>query len=164
MQIANVADHPDLIDTIARWHWDQWGHADPGGSAQSWAESLRRRANRDRIPATYVALDEGELCGTVLLVRHDMSTHRELTPWVAGVYVAPPHRHKGIASALVRHAVRQAAAMGVTRLYLYTGSARGLYEKLGWHAIAQDHYEGHPVTIMALDIDATAGHAAETRP
>lgn len=154
MHIASLADHLDLIDTIARWHWKQWDQAYPGGSVPMWAEGLRRCANRDRIPTTYVALDGAELCGTALLVTHDMSTHRELSPWLAGVFVAPTHRRKGIASALVRHAVQQAAAMGVTRLYLYTESARGLYEKLGWCTIAEEHYEGQPVTIMAIDISA----------
>src|SRR5215204_2004974 len=123
MHIANIADHPHLIDTIARWHWEQWGRANLGGSVLSWADGLRRCTNRDHIPATYVALDGKELCGTVLLVTHDMSTHREISPWVAGVFVAPAQRGKGIASALVRHAVSQAAAMGVSRLYLYTESA-----------------------------------------
>jgi GNAT superfamily N-acetyltransferase len=151
MHIANIADHLDLIDTIARWHWEQWSRAEAGGTVQSWADGLRRCTNRDRIPATYIALDGTELCGTVLLVTRDMSTHRELSPWVGGVFVSPAQRGKGIASALVRHAVGQAATMGVTRLYLYTESARGLYEKLGWHAIAEDHYEGQPVTIMAID-------------
>lgn len=156
MHIANVADHPDLIDTVARWHFDEWGHHDPGGSVQSWADHLRRRTNRDRIPATYIALNgdgEDELCGTVLLVQHDMSTHPELSPWVGGVYVNPAHRGKGIASALVRHAVQQATTMGVTRLYLFTESARGLYEKLGWQAIVEEEYQGEPVTIMAIDLN-----------
>jgi len=159
MHIASLADHLDLIDTIARWHWEQWGHAAPGSSVEMWAEHLRRCTNHDRLPTTYIALDGTELCGTVLLVNHDMSTHRELSPWVAGVFVAPAHRRKGIASALVRHAVQQAVLMGIARLYLYTESARKLYEKLGWRAIADDHYEGQPVTIMALDIADTAGHA-----
>ena len=82
-----------------------------------------------------------------------MSTHREISPWLGGVFVAPAHRRKGIASALVRHAVRQAAAMGVMRLYLFT-NPRDLYEKLGWRAIVEEQYEGQSVTIMAIDISA----------
>ncbi|MFN8511752.1 MAG: GNAT family N-acetyltransferase [Thermomicrobiales bacterium] len=154
MQIASLADHLDLIDTIAHWHWEQWGHTDPADSLASRMAHLRRCTNRDRIPAAFVALDETELCGTALLVTDDMTTHPELSPWLASVFVAPAHRGKGIASALVRHAVQQAAAMGVARLYLFTETARELYEKLGWRAIAEDHYEGQPVTIMAIDLSA----------
>jgi GNAT superfamily N-acetyltransferase len=151
MRIESIADHLDLIETIARWHWDEWGDTDPGGSPESWTEGLRGFANHDRIPTTYVALEGDELLGSVILNEHDMSTHQELSPWVSGVYVKPAARGRGVGSALVRHAVAQAGAMGVTRLYLYTRSAQGLYEKLGWQAVEEDDYQGGPVTIMAIE-------------
>ncbi len=153
MRIESIADHLDLIDTIAGWHWDEWGGVDPGGSLESWTEGLQQRTNRDRIPTTFVALDGDELLGSVTLVEHDMDTHLEVSPWVAGVYVRPSARRRGVASALVRHAVREAREMRITRLHLYTSTARDLYEKLGWQPIADDHYEGQPVTIMAIYAD-----------
>ncbi|MCA1725614.1 MAG: GNAT family N-acetyltransferase [Thermomicrobia bacterium] len=101
---------------------------------------------------TCAALDGDAPLGTASLVGHDMSTHRELSPWLASVYVTPAARGRGVASALVRHAVGQAAAMGVTRLFLFTPDAQGLYEKLGWRALATEHFQGHPVTIMTIDL------------
>jgi GNAT superfamily N-acetyltransferase len=151
MKIASIADHPDLIETIAGWHWDEWGHVDPGGSPEVWAENLRRFCNRDRIPTIYVALDGDEPLGAAGLNEHDMSTRQELSPWVSGVIVKPSARGRGVASALVRHAVKQARGMGIARVYLYTGSATALYEKLGWRIIEDDMYNGLPVTIMAID-------------
>jgi GNAT superfamily N-acetyltransferase len=151
MRIASIADHPHLIETIASWHWDEWGHADPDGSLDAWTENLRRSSNRDRIPTIYVALDGDEPLGAVGLNEHDMSTRLDLSPWVSGVYVKPSARGRGVASALVRHAVREAKRMGIVRLYLYTGSARELYERLGWRVIEDDTYNGFPVTIMAID-------------
>ena len=154
MRIESVADHLDLIETIARWHWDEWGDTDPGGSLEAWTEGLRGFANRDRIPTIYLAFEGDELLGSVTLNDYDMSTHQELSPWVSGVYVKPAARGRGVGSALVRHAVAQASDRGVTRLYLYTRSAQGLYERLGWQAIEEDDYQARPVTIMAID---TAG-------
>jgi GNAT superfamily N-acetyltransferase len=135
------------------------GGSYPGGSLALWTDSLRRFANRKGIPTTYVALDGDELLGSVTLNERDTSTHRDLSPWLSGLYVKPAARGRGVASGLARHAVRRAAKMGVPRLYLYTHSARGLYEKLGWRAIAEDHYEGGPVTIMAIDIAHQEGRA-----
>ena len=152
LRIASIADHLDLVETIACWHWEEWGHADPGGSLESWTEGLRSRTNRDRIPTTYVALEGEELLGSVTIVEHDVDTHPEWTPWLAGTFVAPGRRGQGVASTLVRHAVRAAAGMGVVRLYLYTESARGLYERLGWHPILEEEYDGRVVTIMAIDL------------
>lgn len=155
MRIESIADHLDLVDTIARWHWDEWGHVDPGGSAESWAEGLRERTNRDRIPATFVALDGEELLGSVTLVGNDMSTRPDLWPWLAGVYVKPGHRGEGVGSALVRHTVSKAAEMGIEKLYLHTGGAREFYEKLEWRCIAEEWYEGQMVAIMEIDTRIT---------
>lgn len=150
MQIDDVADHLDLVVLIAQWHWDAWGHADPGGSLASWTAGLRERTNRDRIPTTYVALDGEELLGSVTLVEYDMDSRHDLSPWLAGLYVAPAHRGQGVGRALVRHAVCGAAAMGTRHLYLHTGPARGFYERLGWRSIAYEFYEGEPVVVMAI--------------
>lgn len=155
MRIESIADHLDLVETIACWHWDEWGHADPSGSLESWTEGLRERTSRDSIPTTYVALEEdGTLLGSVTLVEHDMTTHLDLTPWLAGVFVRPERRNRGVGSALVRHAVQMTAKMGVARLYLYTASARDFYARLGWQRVADDSYEGQTVTIMTAETRA----------
>lgn len=154
MRVESIADHLDLVDTIARWHWDEWGHVDPEGSVESWAKGLRERTNRDRVPTTFVALEGDELLGSATLVDNDMSTRPDLWPWVAGVYVKPERRGQGVGSDLMRHVVRKAAQMGIKKLYLYTGSAREFYERLGWRFVAEEPYEGNIASIMEIDTDA----------
>jgi ribosomal protein S18 acetylase RimI-like enzyme len=52
---------------------------------------------------------------------------------IAGVYVQPAYRGRGIASELVREAVAAAAAMGVRKIVLHpTERSRALYEKCGF--------------------------------
>jgi GNAT superfamily N-acetyltransferase len=108
MQIDSIADHLDLVDVIARWHFAEWGHLDPSGTLEAWTEGLRQRTQRDQIPTTYIALEGDESLGSVTLVEHGMLTHPDLSPQVAGVYVIPACRHRGIGSALVRYAVHRA--------------------------------------------------------
>jgi GNAT superfamily N-acetyltransferase len=151
VRIESIADHLGLVDTIARWHWDEWGHSDPAGSLQSWTEGLRERTKRGEIPTTYIALHDDKPIGSVTLVEHDMSKRLDLSPWLAGVYVKPEHRGRGVGSALVQHAVAEAAKMGIKRLYLYTNPAKEFYEKLGWRHVADDYYEGQPVFIMDIE-------------
>lgn len=153
-RIENIADYLDTLDTIADWHWNEWGHHHPDGSRNEWAAGLRTRTNRTTIPMTFIALeaDRDEVLGSITLIDNDMSTHPELSPWIAGVFVRADQRGRGVASALVRHAVNIAADLGVTRLYLHTESARPLYEGLGWEPIGEEDFEGELSTIMAIDI------------
>jgi GNAT superfamily N-acetyltransferase len=151
VRIEYIGDHPDLVETVARWQWQEWGHLDPADSLAARITSLRDQRDPNRIPITYVALEGEEPLGTASLVEDDMRTHPELSPWLASVYVTPAARGRGVASALVRRVVQQAAALNIARLSLYTPDAQGLYAKLGWRVIGTEHFEGHPVTMMAID-------------
>ena len=156
VRVEFAADYPDLIPTIARWHWDAWGHADPQGSLRAWTYGLYRRINRDRIPMTLLALaDEGTPLGSVTLVDHDMPDRTDLahlTPWIAGTFVAPSKRGQGAGTALMNRATEEASHLGVRELFLYTSTAQPFYQRLGWTPVRDDSYEGESVTIMRLDI------------
>lgn len=125
-----------------------WGHADPDGSLANWTAGLRQRTRRDTIPTTYVAFAGDDPVGSVTLDAHDMAARRDLSPWLAGLYVTPAYRGQGVGSALTRHAMTQACSLGIPRLYLHTATARAFYERLGWRPLAEAWYEGEPVVMM----------------
>jgi GNAT superfamily N-acetyltransferase len=153
MKIHLLGECPHLASTVAPWHFDEWGHLYPGGTVDGWLDHIRTRMNADRIPMTLVALDaRGEPVGTAALTEHDMETHRELSPWLGGVYVVPTARGRGIASALIEELMGRAAARGIPGLYLYTNGAEGLYRKLGWSVLAREPYMGRDVTIMTTTL------------
>jgi GNAT superfamily N-acetyltransferase len=149
MKINPLADCPQLAPVVAQWHFGEWGHFYSGGTVDGWLDHIRTRINANQIPMTIVALeDDGQPVGTAALVEHDMETHRELSPWLGGVYVIPSARRRGVASALVRHLMDRAAGFGVRDLYLYTNGAEGLYQKLEWRVLSREPYMGREVTIM----------------
>jgi GNAT superfamily N-acetyltransferase len=159
VRIENIAERPDLIDAVARWQFGEWGHMEPGDSLEERITYLGRQvANPGRIPTTFVALDDDEPIGSASVVEQDMDisraspAQRDLTPWLASVYVRPEARGRGVAMALVRRVMAFVAALRVTRLYLFTEGAQGLYEKIGWQVIGTDHYAGVDITIMAIDL------------
>ena len=154
VRIDELADHPDLVETLAGWHWAAWGQPD---ALPHWIDTLRGRAHRDRIPTTFVAMAGDQPIGSVSIVERDMTTHPDLGPWLAAVYVEPSFRGRGVGSDLVRQAVRRAADLGATRVYIYTDDAPGFYERLGWSTVVEEEYEGHRVAIMAVEcgIDPT---------
>jgi N-acetylglutamate synthase-like GNAT family acetyltransferase len=73
-------------------------------------------------------------------VAADHADRRDLTPWLASVFVAPPWRRRGIASALVAAVQATAREAGVAALYLYTPDQANLYARLGFQRIGSVVY------------------------
>jgi predicted N-acetyltransferase YhbS len=76
----------------------------------------------------------------------------DMSPWLAGVFVAPSHRRQGIGRALVWRGLEEARNLGLRRLYLYTPNSEGFYSNLGWLAIERTTYRDVNVVIMSYDI------------
>lgn len=148
-RIEPVHRYKSHIPTVASWHWNEWGHADPEGSLAAWTAALSTRINVGSIPTMFIAFSEtDDPIGSVVLVESDMSTHPEFTPWIAGLYVVPSHREQGLGSALMEHAVDAATQMGYGGLFLYTSTATPLYIGLGWKKLFRELYEGEMVDVM----------------
>jgi GNAT superfamily N-acetyltransferase len=149
MRIAYLADHPALIPTLSDLHFEQWGYLHPGEPLAERTRRLEACCGRGGIPSAVVALEGEELLGSAMLVEHDMDTRPGLTPWLAGLYVVAGHRGLGHGAALVRRIEREAAAVGIERLYLYTPDAMDFYAMLGWVAMEGCEYLGQRVTVMS---------------
>ena len=148
MRIELLSDHPYLIPTVAKWRWEEWGHRDADGSLATWTAALEAHCQRSQIPLTLIAFEGDQPVGLVSLVLHDMDTRKDLSPWLPGLYVRPLFRSLGIASSLIQTLGEKARDLGYEKLFLYTYSAPGLYEKLGWEAIKKEDYQGQQVVIM----------------
>ena len=98
------------------------------------AAELRERLAREEIGA-WLALDDGTVVGAACVVfwrrlpYPGTALHGEL----AGVYVDPHLRRRGLARELCREAIALARARGVRRLSVHsTAAARPLYVELGF--------------------------------
>ena len=149
MQIELLADRPEFIPLLAEWHQREFGYLRPGFSIAERVAMLRERSGRRELPITFVASSGDELLGSAMLIAHDMDTHPEFSPWLAGVFVSPAHRRRGIGRALSEHVAREAWRLGFTVLYLYTPSAQDFYTGFGWSTLQRAHYRGTEVTIMS---------------
>jgi GNAT superfamily N-acetyltransferase len=99
-----------------------------------------------------VAKADSEPVGTCLLVESEIEPNHDLSPWLAGLFVMPEHRRKGVGAALVRAIEDQARQRGFSRLYLYTTDAVGFYERLGWEVIDRTNWRGFDTALMVRDL------------
>jgi GNAT superfamily N-acetyltransferase len=92
-----------------------------------------------------------ELVGMVSLKFHDMDTRPDLDPWLGGLLVLPEWRNRGVGTMLMHRATEEARRLNISRLYLWTHSAEGLYHKLGWQVVERTNYFGKEAVVMQID-------------
>jgi predicted N-acetyltransferase YhbS len=143
MHILPLRERPGVIEQLARWHHAQWGGMNPDSAIERRMTRLRNHLEPGRVPQTFIAVDGKELLGSASLVVADLDTHEHLSPWLAAVYVDPPHRERGVGSALVQRVADEARLLGMPVIYLFTPDRAPFYARLGWQARALGDHACH---------------------
>jgi len=152
MKITYLANYPEHVSTIAKWVMDQWGHESPGSMLEPLEKKFRGNMNRNTVSLTLLAIDEDRPLGTASLMVHDMKDHRELSPWLAAVYVLPDQRRKGIGSKLVKSIELLATNLQVEKLYLFTPDRESFYARMGWTVFERTSYHEKDVVIKVKEL------------
>ncbi|WP_263649336.1 GNAT family N-acetyltransferase [Mesorhizobium sp. J8] len=113
---------------------------------------LRGLITGDGFEAAFVARQRGRPIGSCLLVRDEIDSPHNLTPWLAGLVVEETYRGGGVGTALVKTVEAHAASAGIGMLHLYTWQARGFYEALGWSAVETFEQDGAPMLLMSKSL------------
>jgi predicted N-acetyltransferase YhbS len=155
VDIQYLGDHQEVIPVIAAWIYDEWSYLYPKMTLQDVVSLLRERINREKLPLTLVAFEEGEPIGTVSLRTFDMETRKDLQHWLTSIYVVKPWRRRRIGSSLVQTAERKAAELDICKLFLFTTDVilpALFYSKLGWIMKEKTMYHSYPVIIMEKNV------------
>ncbi len=153
MEFAFLADRQAALPTVAKWYFEEWGYLGAGDSADEVAEKIQIYLNNDKIPLIIIAVDGNEALGVVQLKYREMDIYPDKEHWLGGVFVAPQHRGKGIASKIITRALAVAESLNVKSLYLQTEDSQGsLYATLGWQPLEKVNYRGLDVLVMEKKI------------
>lgn len=152
MDIHSLSTHKEVIPMIAKWFYQEWSYLYPNRTLSDIEQAIGGKRIKNKILTTLVAFEGETLLGTVSLKIHDMDTRLDLTPWLAGLYVAEIWRKQGIGTTLVNAIERKAKEISIRKLYLYTLRSEGFYARLGWLVEERTEYHGYPVTIMEKEI------------
>lgn len=126
-----TADSP-CFDEAVKMIWSQWGDENNYNFYEDMILHACRRENI--LPRFYVYLKEDRIVGTCALLRYDLVSRQDLSPWLACLYVVPGERVTGVGTALQDHVVNEARRKGFERVFLCT-ELNGYYEKNNWHHI-----------------------------
>jgi N-acetylglutamate synthase-like GNAT family acetyltransferase len=150
-EIVALSDRPDLAPAVAGWLLDEFRHSGSSTHEVLTANLLAQSADGEE---TFILFADGVPVGTASLVKSDLPSRRDLTPWLASVVVMPPFRGRGHSTTLVQHVETVAAAASVRTLWLYTWSAEPVYQRLGWQrvGIERDTDRNIDVVLMRHDL------------
>jgi N-acetylglutamate synthase-like GNAT family acetyltransferase len=93
---------------------------------------------KNDVPGFFIVMDNDRIIGSYALLRSDLNSRQDLTPWFACLYVDPAYRGKNIGSLLQEHAIKQAKDKGYRKIYLCT-ELTDYYEKSGWEYIGKGY-------------------------
>ena len=131
-----LADHLDLVPTVARWHWREWGEEDDELDEAKWVAVVGSRVRRDEVPFTLVAFVGGDLVGSLSVCHDDADAEfADEGPWLSGMFVRPSARDLGIGRQLLTEATRRATGMGHAALWAHTAEAERFYVRCGWDVV-----------------------------
>lgn len=145
-RIVAVSERPELAPVVAQWRVDAFSNHPGGWTVEEMTAAIL--APPIGPEENFVLLDQDESVGTAGLVREDLETRPDLTPWLAGLFVRPAFRGRGHATVLVRQVEAFALAASVPVLWLYTGAAEPFYARLGWRRAGVEQENGHEVVLM----------------
>lgn len=148
MQWAHLKDRPDLLPILAEWCGLEWAHLYENWDADTSRREFEASRSDGKLPITLIALEGGELLGTVSLLRNDLPGREDLNPWLASLLVLPEHRGKKVATFLIQQAEELLRRLNYPEAFLFTEAASGLFQKLGWEPYEAANTNGHAVMIF----------------
>ena len=129
MNIALLADHIEVLPTLADWYRKEWGpYYGVDGPGDALAD-LESRCNRDALPVGLVAIEGNQVQGVAAL---DLDHATNLTPSVVGLLVGVNYRGQGVAAGLLESATNLADTLGFGRLYIGTTILGDHLLRMGW--------------------------------
>ena len=153
MEILSLKEHAGFIPQLAAWCHEEWKDFYGGKTVEDVRAYFAANTRLDHIPITYVAFEEGRLCGTVTLDVEDLDLrgYEDVSPWLVRLYVEKAQRGRGLGRQLIHHAVNEASRLKVSSLHLCTENLESIYLQLGWRVLERTQFHGHDITVMRRD-------------
>lgn len=161
LQVVTTSERPDLATVVASWLWQEFWHRD-GHSYDDTLQAVIKSATSYPMPRTFIALADGLPVGTASLAEHDLDSRRDLSPWLAGVFVDPAARGRGYSTPLIEAVIQECRRLFHPVVWLYTQTAESLYAKLGWLTAERFEHRNRPYALMRLKLEScgkTTGQA-----
>jgi predicted N-acetyltransferase YhbS len=170
MEIFPLSERTEFIKPLSLWAFGYW-YANRGIKFSAIEADYTRRADFSRLPVTWVAVEDNAPVGMVSLKERDLTSHRNLSPWLSALFVIPQYRNRGIGSQLIETVLCFAREQEFDSVHLFTDHRKmnyltQYYSSRGWEIVEQTlDIEGNPTNIFryrTTDLELCTGAESET--
>ncbi len=132
VKIVNLYHHKKYIPQVADWIFSEFIRDKIENCTLEDIVSALNNRMENEVPMTFIALKGVRCIGTISLFENDLKMQKELTPWLAALYVDKKYRKNGYAKLLIDNLYIEAKKLKLNKLYLRTENAGNYYLKHGW--------------------------------
>ncbi len=126
LKFITLRECPELKISAAEWFHGKWYVP-----TEAYLECMEAYLNGKTEYGWYLCLANDNIVGGLGVIENDFHDRKDLTPNVCAVYTEEAFRCQGIAGTLLKMAVEDLRAKGITPVYLVTDHTN-FYERYGW--------------------------------
>ncbi len=156
--ISSLSDAPESINEVASWHHQECLRQGLDSSYGRRRERLNKHLLlTNPVPRTWVATQNGSLCGCISLVSYHVNAQAtewdcKAPLWVSNLYVPDEYRCRGIANSLLEAVLNYAIQILQKDVWLMATASTYFYEKRGWHVVREAHVAGQTMNVMCKSL------------
>lgn len=135
LKVVNLYNYKKYIPQVANWIYKEFIENKINDCEYVDIENSLNNRLKDEIPFTYIGLIEDKCIGTISVFENDLKKCKDLTPWLAALYVDESCRGNGYAKGLIESVLDKIKELGHKKIYLRTETAGNYYLELGWEEV-----------------------------
>ncbi|MCP4176296.1 MAG: GNAT family N-acetyltransferase [bacterium] len=147
INIYHLSEKPEYIKTVSNWIYHEFADKEK----ISLVQIIDKFSNRfiDKHPITIIAVNKKNECiGTVSLFENDLRTRKDLTPWLASLYVKKTYRNKSVARILINELLKITNKLDYRKIFLRTETASQYYVNNNWVLLEKTVDENSKATTV----------------
>lgn len=156
--IEYLANHPEHLDTVAQWYWDEWDRHE-GWNIERSRQFARQGMNKDKLDMVLVALNEEKDCVGTIQVRKEWGLGNETpdflkkySPWLGSLFVRKEDRCNNVAPKLCRQLLSELMTLKIQNCYAATSHLDSFFMAHNGKNIGDVHFAGEDMRIYEFNV------------
>lgn len=157
-QISYLADHPEHLETITKWYWDEWDRHE-GWDIERSRAFAKAGCNKDKLDIVLIALNEDQECvGTIQLrkewgIGSEIPEHlKQYSPWLGSLYVRGDYRGGRIGFDLCEALEKAAKKIGIKKCYVATAHLDKFFKLKNGVVVDETHFANEDMRVYEFSI------------